>query len=263
MNNPWKKQSKINPQRENGNRQIANDVYIALISAPLTGADYKIIFAIIHKTWGFGKNSDTIPLRQFVEMTNCSKRNIQRSLKKLQEMRIIVSESSNTSSGQGSLLNNFLFNKHFDIWVFNTSKGDKNGKGDKCVTLTKGDKNGKLRVTKMVAKGDKDGSLPIKRNYTKETIKEKKTTPPLELPSWLKKEDWDAFVEHRKSFKPKMTAHAEKLCLGRLKKLHEQGHDAKGLIEQTIMNGWKSFFPEKQKNNRQEKTLTDHGIKYR
>ena len=81
------------------------------------------------------------------------------------------------------------------------------------------------------------------------------TTTPLELPSWLKKEDWDSYIEHRKSFKPKMTDHAEKLCLGRLKKLHKDGHDAKEIIEQTIMNGWKSFFPEKQKNNKPKHTF--------
>ena len=70
----------------------------------------------------------------------------------------------------------------------------------------------------------------------------KKKPVKIELPNWLSKELWDLFLNHRKSFKPKLTPHAEKLNLTKLSKLRDQGDDPKEIIEQTIANGWRGFF---------------------
>lgn len=116
MKNPWKKLSKINPQREEGNRQISNNVYQKLMKANLTGADYKVILCIIHFTWGFKKVSDTISVNQMIYTTKLSDRMIRKTIKKLKERRIIHYQPSKLRLNCGSVLNEYLFNKHYDTW---------------------------------------------------------------------------------------------------------------------------------------------------
>lgn len=115
MKNPWKKLSKINPQRNEGNRQINTEILLHLIKADLTAAEYKIIFAIIHKTWGFQKQSDAISAGQFMELTSLSKRQIKYIQKELKGRKIIHFEPSERVQ-RGSPLNEYLFNKHYDTW---------------------------------------------------------------------------------------------------------------------------------------------------
>ena len=62
------------------------------------------------------------------------------------------------------------------------------------------------------------------------------------LPQWLSKDLWQTFLNHRKSFKPALTDHAEKLNLNKLIKFHDKGYNCEEIINNTISNGWKSFF---------------------
>ncbi len=116
MNNPWKQYSKLNPQREEGNRQIATDVFHSLMSVNLSGAEFRIVMTIIDKTWGFNKETDCISVSQFIQATGIAERTIKDCLKNLKKKRIIFYESSNIRGRCGSPLNEFLFNKHYDTW---------------------------------------------------------------------------------------------------------------------------------------------------
>ena len=91
MKNPWKRYSKINPQRENGTRQIHNDVFHALVSGKFTGAEYKIILAVIDKTWGYNKTEAAISIKDFSEMTSLSIRSVKLAVKHLRFSRVIYS----------------------------------------------------------------------------------------------------------------------------------------------------------------------------
>lgn len=116
MVNPWKKLSKINPQREGGNRQISNPVYGALIRARLTASEYKICLFVIDKTWGFNKHYDTISTRQFEEATKLSERMVRKVTRDLKLKRMIYFEPSKRVQ-RGSPFNQYLFNKHYDTWL--------------------------------------------------------------------------------------------------------------------------------------------------
>ena len=122
MQNPWKKDSKINPQRERGNRQISNGVYKALVFADLTAAEYKICLFIIDKTWGFNKCFDTISAWQFQEATGLSERMVRKVISRLRERRIIYYMPSERVK-RGSPFNQFLFNKHYDTWIVQGKTG--------------------------------------------------------------------------------------------------------------------------------------------
>ncbi len=120
MTNPWKKLSKINPQRESGNRQIQNRVYQALIRADVRYSQYKICLFVIDKAWGFNKNFDVISGGQFKEATGLSERMIRKTAKALREKRIIYFEPSKRVHC-GSPFNQYLFNKHYDTWLVDNS----------------------------------------------------------------------------------------------------------------------------------------------
>lgn len=156
MKNPWRQYSKINPQRENGNRQIANDVFCALIKTNLSSSELRIIMAIINKTWGFGKEADCISTTQLMEMTGLAERTVKKAIKTLKDKRIIHYEPSLIRVHHGSPLNEFIFNKHYDTWK---PQGCTNVHA--CTKVScKGAQTGKVRV---------HDCSPTKETITKET----------------------------------------------------------------------------------------------
>ncbi len=72
----------------------------------------------------------------------------------------------------------------------------------------------------------------------------------LELPAWLPAEAWREFVAHRRAIGKKLgTDYAKQLAIGKLEKLRSAGHDPRGVIDQSIANGWQGLFeikPEQQ-----------------
>ena len=111
MKNPWREVSKVNPQKEDGHREINNDVYHALLAAKLPGAIYQIIFAVIDKTWGFAKHGAPLSLTQFQEMTGLSRSGVCKAVKQAEQRRLIVVEKQSTK------VSKYIFNKHYDTWL--------------------------------------------------------------------------------------------------------------------------------------------------
>jgi len=151
--NPYKKFSKINPQRENGNRQIASDVFLALAMAKLSGGEYQIILFIIDKTWGFNKLSDSIAYSQIAKATKLTRPAIINNIKKLEKKRILV---VNRKVVKGSLpVNEYLFNKHYDTWLDETGKA----------MFTSSDIELMQKEVKLVKQ-----SLPVKPQLVKQSL---------------------------------------------------------------------------------------------
>jgi len=106
-----------NPQKENGNTQIANELYGALAQADLTSTEYKIILTVIRKTYGFNKKEDRISLSQFVEYTKISRSMICRAINKLVNRSILVKPNT-PPKGQ---INTYRLNKDYNQWVVKQS----------------------------------------------------------------------------------------------------------------------------------------------
>lgn len=64
-----------------------------------------------------------------------------------------------------------------------------------------------------------------------------------ELPDWIPKEEFGQFIEMRKAIGKELTAHAVKLAVTKLEKLKGEGHEPKGVLEQSIFNGWQGLWP--------------------
>ena len=120
MKNPYREFSKVSPQREKGNRQIANDVYDALIEMKLSGTEYQIVLFIIKKTWGFCKHSDVISYSQMTKITGATRQGIIKTVKKLEQKKIIV--ISKKVVNHSLPVNEYLFNKHYDTWLKESSQ---------------------------------------------------------------------------------------------------------------------------------------------
>jgi phage replication O-like protein O len=86
------------------------------MQADLTGAEFRIILAIIDKTWGFKKVSASISVPAIMESTGLKERTVRDSILNLKSRRIIHYEPG-TRVQKGAPLNEFLFNKHYDTWT--------------------------------------------------------------------------------------------------------------------------------------------------
>lgn len=120
MKNPWKKVSKVNPQRENGNRQVSSEVFNTLVRTNLSGGEFRVCLAIIGQTWGFHKKSDIISIKQICTFTGLANRSVKTILKQLKDKRIICCQQSEIKKN-GSFLNEYLFNKYYDTWQVSNS----------------------------------------------------------------------------------------------------------------------------------------------
>lgn len=117
MKNPWRELSKVNPQKEDGHREINNDIYHALMAARLPGAVYQIVLTVIDKTWGFTKPGAPISLAQFQRMTGLSHNGVCSAIKQAEQLRLIVVARTSTKVSE------YMFNKHYDTWLACQAEG--------------------------------------------------------------------------------------------------------------------------------------------
>jgi len=119
LENPYRALSKINPQKEGHHREIANDVFDALIGARLSGGEYQVVMSIIERTWGHPlqamsqSHSRVISLAHFQKTTNLSRQGVIDAVGNLEKKRVIAAERSGTKGTE------YLFNKHYDTWLVN------------------------------------------------------------------------------------------------------------------------------------------------
>jgi len=104
-----------NPQKENGYLAIANEIVDALCQVRLSGAEQRLLWAIWRKTWGWQKKSDSIPIRQLMDMTNMQERMVWRGLASLIRKNIVFKKPEKHPIS-GITPNVFAFNKDYESW---------------------------------------------------------------------------------------------------------------------------------------------------
>ena len=78
------------PQKENGYTPIANEILEELVKIDLLGAEFRVLFFIIRKTYGYHKKQDRISFTQFEKSTGISRPTINKTLKNLMAKGLIV-----------------------------------------------------------------------------------------------------------------------------------------------------------------------------
>ena len=112
------------PQRENGHIDIANDIVDQLAKMNLSSYEWRVLWAILRKTWGYvvrdqkgrwiydkygqpiKKKMDWVSVSQLQDLTGLDRRNVSRTKLRLLERKIIL------KSG-----NRLGFNKDYEQWV--------------------------------------------------------------------------------------------------------------------------------------------------
>jgi len=108
----------------------------------------------------------------------------------------------------------------------------------------------KIRASKEYKQGPKEGQTRATDNKGKNEKNEKNSNRErgaralnIDLPEWINPEVWASFIDHRKAIKAPMTAHAQSLLITKLEKHKTEGFDPTTLLNEAIMNGWKTVYP--------------------
>lgn len=80
------------PQLENGYIRIATEIIDNFQHLYLSANEWKILWTVIRKTYGWGKKEDRISISQFQETTKLSRPNAHRAIKSLVAKSIIVAK---------------------------------------------------------------------------------------------------------------------------------------------------------------------------
>lgn len=99
------------PQLEDGYIKIANELWDALCRFRIPGEERQILDVIFRKTYGFNKKYDAIPLSQFEAATGLNRGNICRSIRKLENKRLI---SVKSDTGK---ITTYGINKIYSQWL--------------------------------------------------------------------------------------------------------------------------------------------------
>ena len=96
-----------NPQVEDGFTKIANELLDAILLFDFSERQYKIVFAIIRKTYGYNKKHDDISLSQLSAITKITNNHVSAIVSKLVEMNVII-------KNKGKFANVLSINKAYD-----------------------------------------------------------------------------------------------------------------------------------------------------
>lgn len=77
------------PQLEDGHIRIANELYDAILLFPFGRNEAKVMYAILRKTYGFGKKQDDMTVTQLANMSGISRPRASEALGALVEMNAV------------------------------------------------------------------------------------------------------------------------------------------------------------------------------
>lgn len=97
------------PQIEDGFTRIANELLEAIILFKFSERQYKILFALIRKTYGFNKTNDEISLSQLSTVCNLPVNHVSTVISQLVSINVVI-------KSQGKYANNLKINKLYDTW---------------------------------------------------------------------------------------------------------------------------------------------------
>jgi len=69
----------------------------------------------------------------------------------------------------------------------------------------------------------------------------------LELPSWLPRESWTDWCQHRREMRRPLTEIAAKKSISSLDRYRVDGHSPERVIDHSITNGWQGLYPPREK----------------
>lgn len=96
--------------------------------------------------------------------------------------------------------------------------------------------------------GDGDGSKFNGRPASTKAVANRQRSEVVDLPDWLPRAEWNAFLEMRRKKKAPLEGRAQTLLIAKLSQLRNEGHDPAAVLDQSTLNSWKSVFEIKPTN---------------
>lgn len=87
-----------NPQLEDGFTRIANELFDAVLAAPFTGREQKVILAVIRLTYGYNKREDAISFGQVALATGIDRRGVIRAMERLLAAHVLTRRTTGPRS---------------------------------------------------------------------------------------------------------------------------------------------------------------------
>lgn len=78
------------PQLEDGFVRIANELYDAILLAPFSKRELLIVFAVIRKTYGYGKRADDMTMTQLAQLTGLTRAHASETVRDLSAKNVIL-----------------------------------------------------------------------------------------------------------------------------------------------------------------------------
>jgi phage replication O-like protein O len=95
-----------NPQRENGHIDIANEIVEQLARINLSAYEWRVLWAVLRKTYGWHKKSDSVPVSQIVEITGMRQPHVSRAKASLLKKQLLFEQAEKIG-----------FQKNYELWV--------------------------------------------------------------------------------------------------------------------------------------------------
>jgi phage replication O-like protein O len=205
-----------NPQLDDGFVRIANELYEAINRFSFSGRQQKVMYAVIRKTYGFGKKSDVLAQSQIAEMTGLAKPNVCRTIKELLSMKAIEIDST-------SYTHTISINKKYNEWTSYQNDSYQNDNETVIKTITK----------------------PLSKRQQQK--KERKKDNCVQVPEWIPGDSWFGFVEMRKAIKKPMTDRAMAMVIKKLSAFRDEGYSPAEILDQSTLKNWQDVFATKTK----------------
>ena len=93
------------PQAENGHVRIASEIVKQLARLNLPSYEWRVLWAILLKTWGWRKKSDSVPISQIVKMTGMQQPHASRAKSSLIKKQLLFEQGDKVG-----------FQKNYEIW---------------------------------------------------------------------------------------------------------------------------------------------------
>ncbi|WP_181397887.1 replication protein [Cronobacter sakazakii] len=225
---------------DDGYARLSNMLLAEYAGADLTKRQFKVLLAILRKTYGWNKPMDRVTDAQIAEIAKLPVKRCNEAKLELVRMGVIKQ--------QGGM---FGPNPNVYEWNISQNEGISPKTGDIPQTEGKSPKTGNKKSLKMRE------SNPSKQGNTKDTIQNTKNNTPLtpqggkarfnpldvDLPDWLDPAVWREWVQYRaENKKPIKSMLTVTKAIKLLSQFRDSGDNPAQVINQSIANGWQGLF---------------------
>ncbi|EKK7717687.1 replication protein [Cronobacter malonaticus] len=225
---------------DDGYARLSNMLLAEYAGADLTKRQFKVLLAILRKTYGWNKPMDRVTDAQIAEIAKLPVKRCNEAKLELVRMGVIKQK--------GGL---FGPNPNVHEWDIPQNEGKSPKTRDIPQTEGKFPKTGDKKSLKLRE------SNPSKQGNTKDTIQNTKNNTPLtpqggkakfnpldvDLPDWLDPAVWHEWVQYRaESKKPIKSMLTVTKAIKLLSQFRDAGDNPADVINQSIANGWQGLF---------------------